>query len=84
MKLPFSQLRQEVASIQKARNAGTKDFEFFANLHGSEIFCVPYNQIGYIFCDTMIVYNGRTAITKENLQYYPAKVSFFLHQTKLN
>lgn len=70
-------LRQQVANIQKATASGTVDFEAMAKLHGSKIHRCPYNQIGYIWCDTMAIKDGRTIITEQNLQYFPAKVRFF-------
>jgi hypothetical protein len=36
-----------------------------------------YNEIGYIWCDTMAIKDGRTIITEQNLQYFPAKVRFY-------
>lgn len=77
----ISILRRQVRDIQMATAAGTKDFEFMAKLHGSEIHTCRYNEIGYIWCDTMCIKDGRTIITEQNLQYYPAKVRYYYSKT---
>jgi hypothetical protein len=74
----FSILRREVLNIRKATAAGTGSFEIHAKLHGSEIYTCRYNEIGYIWCDTMAVKDGKTIITEQNLQYFPAKVRYFI------
>ncbi len=75
-------LRKEILNIRKATTAGTIDFEAMAKLHGSEIHRCRYNEIGYIWCDTMCVKDGKTIITEQNLQYFPAKVRFFYTSNK--
>lgn len=73
----FSYLRQQVKNIQQATKAGTTSFEKLAALHGSKIYTCRYNEIGYIYCDTMAIKDGKTIITEQNLQYYPAKIRFY-------
>ena len=75
--MTISILRSQVAAIKKATIAGTTDFELLAKLHGSEIHTCRYNQIGSIISDTMAVKDGRTIITEQNLQYFPAKIRFY-------
>jgi hypothetical protein len=70
-------LRHQVENIRKATASGTKDFEAMAKLHGSDIHTCLYNQIGYIWCDTMCIKDGKTIITEQNLQYFPAKVRYY-------
>lgn len=74
----FAFLRTLVISMQKATASGTKDFELFARLHGSEIYTCKYNEIGHIYCDTMSVKDGVMVMTEQNLQYYPAKIRYFI------
>lgn len=70
-------LRTQVLNIRKATKAGTTSFEDLAKMHGSKIYTCRYNEIGFIWCDTMAVKEGRTIITEQNLQYYPAKIRFY-------
>jgi len=77
MKQSIQQLRKEVSNIIKARNAGTGSFETLAALNKSKVHTCKYNELDGIFCDTMAVHKGRTVITHENLQYYPAKIRFY-------
>jgi hypothetical protein len=73
----FPILRAKVRDIQAATEAGTASFEKLAKMHGSKIHRCNYNEIGYIWCDTMAIKDGRTIITEQNLQYYPAKIRYF-------
>jgi hypothetical protein len=66
--------RKEVQNMHKAQLAGTASFELLAEMHGSKIHRINYRDLEGIYCDTMAVYKGRTVFTKENLQYFPAKV----------
>lgn len=74
----FEFLRNQVLTIRKATNAGTIDFEAMAKLHGSKIYTCRYNEIGYIWCDTMAIKDGLTIITEQNLQYFPAKIRYYI------
>lgn len=74
----IAHLRQQVRAIQQATASGTKDFELFAKLHGSKIYKCRYNEIGHIYCDTMSVKDGIMVMTEQNLQYFPAKIRYFI------
>lgn len=72
----IQQLRNEVKNYQ--RSQGSKEgFELMAKLHGSKIHKIRYHELSGIMCDTLAAYNGRTIITLENLQYFPAKIHFY-------
>jgi hypothetical protein len=73
----IKQLRKEVATMQRARKAGTVNFEGCAIAHKSKIERAHYRDIEVV-SDTLAVVNGRLVITHENLQYFPAKVRYFL------
>lgn len=74
-------LRRQVICRRKAIAAGTTSFEDLAKLHKSEIHTIRYNEIDYIYSDTMALVGGKTVITHENLQYVPYKVRFFYPNT---
>lgn len=73
----FAVLRSQVRDIQAATKAGTTSFEELAKMHGSEIYTCRYNELQGIWCDSLAFMNGRTIITEQNLQYFPAKIRYF-------
>lgn len=77
MKTQIEILRQAVATMQRARKAGMRDFYEHAKLHKSEVKTALYHEIKPI-SDGMAVVNGVLVLTWENLQYFPAKVRYFI------
>lgn len=72
----MAQLRREVETMQKSRG-NRQSFLTFAAMHQSKVHRCRYNELQNLLESTLAVHNGKTVITLENLQYFPAKVHFY-------
>lgn len=74
------QLTEQEATIRKATQKGTPDFEHGAWFSGSKIYRCDYTDIGYTYESTMSIKDGRAVITEQNLHFKPAMVWFYYVQ----
>lgn len=76
MKITIDFLRNEVKNYQ--RSQGNKEhFLYMAKHHKSKVHRIRYNELEGIYCDTLAFHKGRMIGTLENLQYFPAKITFY-------